>query len=225
MPYKWTRNNNYPILPQAEKMSLWSFTLHLLRRRAPSFKFAIWMYKTVNALAIYLILPLTCPEIPIINISRETSLPWMGITEFPSLLFSALIAISPQLTWRLFLCDFCTFCLLHYTVGLILVNRCFLWREWCWGWNSSTLATSWEELTHWKRLWYWEGLGTGGEGDDRGWDGWMASLTRWTWIWVNSGSWWWTGRPGVLWFMGLQESVTTEQLNWTKLNRCLRQLW
>ena len=61
-----------------------------------------------------------------------------------------------------------------------------------------------EELTHWKRLWCWEGLGAGGEGDDRGWDGWMASLTRWTWGWVNSRSWWWTGRPGVLRFMGLQ---------------------
>ena len=52
--------------------------------------------------------------------------------------------------------------------------------------------------------WCWEGLGTGGEGDDRGWDGWMASMTQWTWIWVNSRSWWWTGRPGVLWFMGSQ---------------------
>ena len=49
-----------------------------------------------------------------------------------------------------------------------------------------------------------EGLGAGGEGEDRGWDGWMASLTRWTWVSVNSGSWWWTGRPGVLWFMGSQ---------------------
>ena len=48
------------------------------------------------------------------------------------------------------------------------------------------------------------GMGAGGEGDDRGWDGWMASLTRWTWVWVNSGSWWGTGRPGVLWFMGSQ---------------------
>ena len=65
------------------------------------------------------------------------------------------------------------------------------------------LATSCEELTHWKRLWCWEGLGAG-EGDDRGWDGWMASLTRWTWVWVNSGSWWWTGRPGMLRFMGSQ---------------------
>ena len=80
----------------------------------------------------------------------------------------------------------------------------FLWREWCWSWNSSTLATSCEELTHWKRLWCWEGLGAGGKGDDRGWDGWMASLTRWPWVWVNSGSWWWTGRPGMLRFMGSQ---------------------
>ena len=80
----------------------------------------------------------------------------------------------------------------------------FLWREWCWSWNSSTLATSWEELTHWKRLWCWKGLGAGWKGDDRGWDGWMASLTRWTWVWVNSGSWWWTGRPDVLRFMGSQ---------------------
>ena len=60
----------------------------------------------------------------------------------------------------------------------------FLWKEWCWSWNSSTLATSCEELTHWKRLWCWEGLGARGEGDDRGWDGWIASLTQWMWVWV-----------------------------------------
>ena len=66
--------------------------------------------------------------------------------------------------------------------------------------------------------WWWEGLGAGGEGDNRGWDGWMASPTRWIWVWVNSGSWWWTGRPGVLRFMGRKESDTTEQLNWTELN-------
>ena len=53
----------------------------------------------------------------------------------------------------------------------------------------------------WKRLWCWKGLGAGGEGDDRGW---MASLTWWTWVSVKSGSWWWTGRPGVLRFMGSQ---------------------
>ena len=71
---------------------------------------------------------------------------------------------------------------------------------------------------HWKRLWCWEGLGAGGKGDDRGWDGWMASPTRRTWVWVNSRSWWWTGRPGVLWFMGSQtigHDWTTE-LNWTE---------
>ena len=49
-----------------------------------------------------------------------------------------------------------------------------LWKDWCWSWNSSTLTTSCEDLTHWKRLWCWEGLGAGGEGDDRGWDGWMV---------------------------------------------------
>ena len=62
------------------------------------------------------------------------------------------------------------------------------------------LATSCEQLTHWKRPWCWEGLGTGGEGDDRGWDGWMASPTRWPW--VNSGSWCWTGRTSMLCFLG-----------------------
>ena len=56
----------------------------------------------------------------------------------------------------------------------------------------------------WKRPWCWERLKAGGEGDDRGWDGWMASPTRWTWVWVNSRSWWWTGRPGVLQSMGSQ---------------------
>ena len=67
-----------------------------------------------------------------------------------------------------------------------------------------------------KILWCWEGLGAGGEGDDRGWDGWMASLTWWAWIWVNSGSWWWTGRPGMLWFLGLQRvgHDWATELNW-----------
>ena len=86
----------------------------------------------------------------------------------------------------------------------------------CWSWNSSTLATSCEVLTHWKRPWCWEGLRAGGEGDDRGWDGWMASPTWWTWVWVNSGSWWWTGRPGVLQFMGSQS--WTRLSDWTELN-------
>ena len=90
-------------------------------------------------------------------------------------------------------------------------------KDWCWSWNSSTLATSWEELTHWKRPWWWEGLGEGREEDDRGWDGWMASPTRWTWVWVNSGSWCWTGRPGMLRFMGSQKvgHDWATELNWT----------
>ena len=90
-------------------------------------------------------------------------------------------------------------------------------EEWCWSWNSSSLATSCEELTHWKRLWCWDGLGAGGEGDKRGWDGWMASLTRSTWVWVNSGSWWWTGRPGMLQFTGSQRvgHDWATKLNWT----------
>ena len=91
------------------------------------------------------------------------------------------------------------------------------WTGWCWSWNSSTLATSCEELTHWKRPWCWEGLGAG-EGDNWGWDGWMASLTRWAWVWVNSGSWWWTGGPGVLPFMGSQRvgHDWATELNWTE---------
>ena len=91
------------------------------------------------------------------------------------------------------------------------------WKDWGWGWNSNTLATSCEELTHWKWPWCWEGLGAGGEGDDRGWDGWMGSPTRWTWVWVNSGSWWWTGRPGVLQFMGSQRFGLdwATELNWS----------
>ena len=66
--------------------------------------------------------------------------------------------------------------------------------------------------------WCWEGLGAGGEGDNRGWDGWMASPTRWTWVWINSQSWWWTGRPGVLQFMGLQRvgHDWATELNWTE---------
>ena len=85
------------------------------------------------------------------------------------------------------------------------------WKGWCW--SSNTLATSCEERTHLKRSWCWERLRARGEVDDRGWDGWMASLTQWTWVWVDSWSWWWTGRPGMLWFMG---SDTTEQLDWTE---------
>ena len=93
----------------------------------------------------------------------------------------------------------------------------FHWKDWCWSWNSNTWC---EELTHLKRPWCWERLRAWGKGDDRGWDGWMASLTQWTWVWVDSGSWWWTGRPGVLQLMGsprVEHDWATE-LNWTELN-------
>ena len=69
-----------------------------------------------------------------------------------------------------------------------------------------------------KRPWCWERLRARGEGDSRGWDGWMASLTRWTWVWVDSWGWWWTGRPGVLRFTRSQRvghNPATE-LNWTE---------
>ena len=67
-----------------------------------------------------------------------------------------------------------------------------------------------------KRSWCWERLKMGGEGDDRGSDGWMASPTQWTWVWVNSGSWRWTGRPGVLQSMGSQSQTWLS--DWTELN-------
>ena len=77
-----------------------------------------------------------------------------------------------------------------------------------------------EGLTHWKRPWCWERL-RAGEGNDRGWDDWMASVTQWTCVWMDSGIWWWTGRPDVLGFMGLQrvghDWVT--QLSWTDVRK------
>ena len=89
------------------------------------------------------------------------------------------------------------------------------WKDWCWSWSSNTLATWCKELTHLKRPWCWERLKAGGEGDDRGWDGWMASPTQWTWVSVGSRSWWWTGRLGVLQSMGSQRL----RHNWaTELN-------
>ena len=83
--------------------------------------------------------------------------------------------------------------------------------------TTNILATWCAELTHLKRLWCWERLKAGGKGDDRGWDGWMASATQQTWVWVSSRSWWWTGRPDVLQSRGSQivgHNWATE-LNWT----------
>ena len=81
----------------------------------------------------------------------------------------------------------------------------------------NTLATWCKQLTHWKRPWCWEGLKAGVERDHRGRDGWMASPTRWTWVWASSRSWWWARKPGVLQSMGSQKvrhNWETE-LNWT----------
>ena len=89
-------------------------------------------------------------------------------------------------------------------------------KDWCWSWNSNTLATWCEELTHWKRPWCWERLQVGGERDGRGWGGWMASPTRWTWVWARSGRWWWTGRPGALQAMVLQ--IWTRLSDWTEFS-------
>ena len=85
------------------------------------------------------------------------------------------------------------------------------WKDWLWISNCNTLAPSCEEMTHWKRPWCWEGWGVGGEGDN--------SPTQWTRVSVNSGSWWGTGRPGVLWFMGSQRVRRdwATELNWTEL--------
>ena len=77
--------------------------------------------------------------------------------------------------------------------------------------EAPILCTWCEEPTHWKRPWCWERLKAGEEGVDRGWGGWMASLTRWTWVWASAGSWWWTGKPGVLQSMGSQRVG----YNWT----------
>ena len=96
----------------------------------------------------------------------------------------------------------------------------FIGRTDAWSWNSNTLATSWKELTHLKRHWCWARLKkAGGEGDNRGWDGWMTSPTQCVWVWVSSGSLWWTGKPGMLKSMGSQrighDRVT--ELNWTEI--------
>ena len=119
--------------------------------------------------------------------------------------------------------------MMHLKIGWRRSNQSILiksvlnihWMDWCWSWNSNTLATWCEELTHWKRPLYWKRLKAGGEGGDRGWDGWMASLIPRIWVWVSSGSWWWTGRPDVLQSMGLQrvgQDWATE-LNWNILGK------
>ena len=90
------------------------------------------------------------------------------------------------------------------------------WKDWCWSWSSSTLATWCEKQTCWKRPWCWERLKTGGEGDNRGWDIWMASLTWWTWVWASSGVGDRQGKPGMQQSMGSQRVRPdwATELNW-----------
>ena len=91
------------------------------------------------------------------------------------------------------------------------------WKDWCWSWNSNTWATWCEELTHLKRPWCWERLRAGGEGDDRGWDGWMASPTRWIWVWVNSG----LVMDREIWHAAVHGVTKSQKLlsDWTELMR------
>ena len=90
----------------------------------------------------------------------------------------------------------------------IVIERNVHWKDWCWSRSSNTLATWCREPTPWKRSSCWERLRAGREGGDREWDGWMASLTQRPWVWASSGSWWWTGRPGVLQVHGVAKSQT-----------------
>ena len=135
---------------------------------------------------------------------------------------------------------------LDYKESWVLKNWCWRLLRFCWtarranqsilkeispeysleglmlGWNCNTWAIWCTEITHWKRPWCWERLKVGGKGDDRRWDGWIASLTWWTWVWASSGSWWWIGRPGMLQSMGSQRVDMTEWLNWTDTCICIK---
>ena len=92
-------------------------------------------------------------------------------------------------------------------------------KDWCWSWSSNTLATWCKELTHWKRSWCWERLKAGGEGDNRGWDGWMASPTQWTYVWAAPGVGDGQGDLACCSLWGCKESDTTKWLNWTPYNK------
>ena len=141
---------------------------------------------------------------------------WHG----PSCLTSWKIGVPPhEIVVRLRRCKRKACCNLQITMKqmemlLLLVSSGFHEKNIYW-----LLPCARFPLTHWKRRWCWEGLGAGGKGDDRGW---MAGWHHWLdgrWVWVNSGSWWWTGRPGALRFMGLQRvgHDWATELNWTEL--------
>ena len=93
------------------------------------------------------------------------------------------------------------------------------WKDWCWSWSSKSLAMWCEEPTHWKRSWCWERLKSGEKGTTENEMVWMASPTQQTWVWASSGSWWWTGKPGVLQSMGSQRVRHDWGLNNNKARR------
>ena len=101
--------------------------------------------------------------------------------------------------------------IMHVTMPLFILN--IHWNDWCW--SSSTLSTGCEEPTHWKRPWCWERQ-MGGEGGNREWGGWVASLTQWTWVWANPGREWRTGKSGGLQSMGSQRAG----LDWAPQQQC-----
>ena len=146
---------------------------------------------------------------------RQVLTEWWLLCKFLSLKLPCFHPVAPSPTWTaISLC-------LRFKKTLESLLCCkeiqpvlnIHWKDW--SLNSNPLATWCEELNHWKRPWCWEGLTVGGEGEDRGWDCWMSSPTQWTWIWVSSGSWWWTGKPGML--HGVAKSWI-QLSDWTELN-------
>ena len=96
------------------------------------------------------------------------------------------------------------------------------WKDWCWSWNSQYFGHFMGRTDSFEKPWCWERLKAGGEGDNRGWNGWMTPPTQWTWVWVSSGSWWYIGKPGVLQSMGLQ----TDGHDWAiEMNWCITIVW
>ena len=160
-----------------------------------------WYHPTISYSFSLLLLPSIFPSISVFSSESAVPVRWLKYWSF-SFSFSPSNEYSELISFRIdcFVYDILPIINLYLTLVIVALLP---WLDL-------------EEFTHWKRLWCWEGLGAGGKGDDGGWDGWMASPTRWTWVWVNSRRWWWTGRPGVLQFTGLQRvrHDWATELNW-----------
>ena len=144
----------------------------------------------------------SCSPFPSPQVSSKCSQLWICL-------------LSPKI------CLFCTFCVNGIIQNVPSCLTSFTYHDVfkfhpCWSMYPYFIAFDVWILFHWKRAWCWGRLRAGGEGGDRGWDGWMASLTQWAWVWANAGRWWRTGKPGVLPSMGLQglrhDWVTEQQL-------------